>query len=227
MKTLTAIAALAFSFVTVTQGQAQSGMAIENWKNIKVGAMLTAGGATSAGPVATGTKTSPGFALSGGALAIFPFSPNIGFDLAVCYDSRMVSFHDEANTSNGVDISAGYLSIRPGFNLGGFTIGLGIGLPMSVSVAQNTPPNHNFPFVPSASSSDMTMLLEGRIGGSIPIMQTDKAELRFLIEGAYGFSPIFSSDFVTKNGGTDNTKNNGPLATLQLGFAYLFDTNPH
>lgn len=67
------------------------------------------------------------------------------------------------------------------------------------------------------------MLLEARIGGSIPIVQTDKADLRFVIEGSYGFTQIFKSSLVS---GQD-TNDNGPLASLQLGFAYLFDTNPH
>ena len=239
MKTFSALAILALSLITVIPAQAQSGMALANWSDIKVGAMFTAGAATNAGSVETGWKTSPAFSFSGGALAIIPLSANIAFDLGVCYASRAVGFHLESSTDVGVDYSLGYLSIEPGFNLGGFTIGLGIGLPMSASATlKNIPAIPGFTTAPpfTITTSDLNMLIEVRVGGSIPLMQSDKNELRLLIDGSYAFSGIIKSAslptaamWLSNRGekGYGDTMNNGPLASLQIGVAYLFDTNPH
>ena len=56
------------------------------------------------------------------------------------------------------------------------------------------------------------------------MIQSDKGALLILIEGSYGFSEIIKSSFYD---GGDATKNNGPLASLELGVAYLFDLSPH
>ncbi|MDP4200287.1 MAG: hypothetical protein Q8922_10325 [Bacteroidota bacterium] len=219
MKTISAFMALALSLVFIIPAQAQSGMSIENWKDIKVGPMFTAGVATNAGTTSSGLKPGTGFAFSVGGLAIFPFSTNIGFDLALCYDARTINFHDETNTANGTDITTGYLAIRPGFNLGDFTIGLGIGVPMALTLTSK-PDNTS---IPGYSTSDMNMLFEGRIGGSIPVMETDRTELRLLIEGAYGFTQIIK----TASAGPEPSNDNGPVASVELGLAYLFDLTPH
>lgn len=228
MKILSALAALSISFIALSATHAQSGMAVENWKDIKFGPMFTAGAAVNAGPVVEGTKTSPGFSFSTGGRATFPLSAQIAFDLGLCYDGRNVSYHTETSSDTGVSLSAMYMELRPGFNLGGFTIGIGIGLPLALSQTSKPTALPVTAFTPSFTSSDMNMLFEGRIGGAITVMSSDEGILNVLIEASYPFNQtIKSSSFSSFLSDSDKAKNNGPLAKLELGLAYLFDLTPH
>lgn len=212
MKTFCTTFVLAVSLLTVT-AHAQSGMSVENWKDIKVGPMFTGGLAIHAGSADTILPPKSGFAFSAGGRMQYPFSTNMALDVAVCYDSRSIS----AETSDGTiktTSTVSYISLRPGFNIGGFTIGLGLGLPIGFSA------DLNGSSVPT-STSDLGMLIEGRAGASVSMMEFDNGnQLRLLLEGSYGFTKI------NKTAPSDE-KNNGPLATAEIGLAYYFDTNPH
>ena len=150
---------------------------------------------------------------------MYPWSEQIALDLTVGYESRGVNFHDQSVDTGGIDFTYGYLIIRPEFRLGGFIVGLGLGLPMAASTQES-----GIALSGGPTSSDMGFLVEGRIGGDIPLVTGDKGQLHLLIGAAYPFTKLLSSKSLDPS---DNSKNNGPVASLQMGLTYLFDLNSH
>ena len=218
MKKLCALTAFVLTIATFSPVHAQSGMSLQNWKDLLLGPMFTAGASVNAGPVADGWKTGAKFAYTGGVMLTFPWSPQIALDATVGFESRGVNFHPQNVDTGGFDFTFGYLVIRPEFRLSGFVIGLGLGLPMSANTQVSGVPLSGGP-----TTSDMAFLVEGRIGGDIPIVTGDNGQLHLLIGAAYPFTNLLSS----KSFSDDKTKNNGPIASLQMGLTYLFDLSPH
>jgi hypothetical protein len=191
------------------------------WRNVTLGPMFMPGASINAGSVADGTKTGAQFSWCLGAVSIFPLSPNFGVQLAACYDSRGVEFSDQSNSSNFIDYTLNYFSLRPEFTIGDFLIGLGLGIPVGSSA---TGGGIYSSFHDNIGASSMNFLLEGRLGATIPVVTSQTGNtLRFIIEGSYAFSKITSNSV---SGASDDSKNNGPIAGLQVGFAYLFNLNP-
>jgi hypothetical protein len=209
-----------FGIISVTRSQTAGA---DSWKNVTLGPFFMPGASANAGSVANGAKTDVAdFSWSLGAMADIPFSPSFGLQLSACYDSRAVGFYDQKSSNNYVDYSFSYFSIRPEFMIGDFLIGLGLGIPVGASTTQQNEPT------PSIGASNMNFLIEGRIGASIPVVVADNGNsLRFIVDASYAFSQITTAPLAPAFGSTDKTDNNGPLGTLQLGFAYMFNLNPH
>jgi hypothetical protein len=147
-----------------------------------------------------------------------------------------VKFQNPKNSDQNIAYAASYIALRPELNIGGFTIGLGIGLPIGASATLNgygsttpsTPPY-------AITTSDLNMLLEGRAGAAVTLNEGDKGQiLQLLVQGSYGFNTLIKKDAfpapVTVGPATfsyDATMNNGPLATVEIGVSYLFDLTPH
>ncbi len=215
-----------FGLLSNSYAQNASAPPPSTWSDIKLGPLFSAGEAVSAGTVANGAKTANEFAFSAGANADFPLNPNISLDLAIAYDAREINFHDQDNTSNGVNYNLGYYEIRPEFRFSGFLVGVGIGLPASISSTGLGTLSSN-PTTPS--TSDMKTLFELRLGGAIPVVQSAMGVLNVTIEASYAFTQITNVALIPYASGTPppNSSNNGPLATAELGLQYLFDLNPH
>ncbi len=193
----------------------------EPWKDIRLGPIFSAGAAANAGTVAEGSKTAYAFAFSAGAIADYPLNQNIAFDLGLAYDARGINFHDLRSDSNKVDYTFGYFNIRPEFRFSGFLIGVGIGIPVSFSANGGGTAK-----APALGASAMTTLFELRLGGTIPIIQSDLGELDFTVDGSYAFSSIVSDangPLPYSGTSTNHTDNNGPLATAEIGLKYLFN----
>ena len=221
MKTRSALAALLVTVGIVSTTRAQSGMAVENWGDIRLGPMFTAGESLSAGTVKSGTKTGPLFAFTGGAVALFPFTLNFGLQVGVAYDSRGANFHDEANSNTYINYNFSYLSLQPVFDFSGFLIGFGFGLPMGTSTIASS----DIPAFTAPTTSDMNFLVEGRIGANITIINSDESQLKLMIVAAYPFTKIQKN--IGLAGAVDADNNNGALATAQIGLCYMFDLTPH
>jgi hypothetical protein len=229
MKTLSAIVALLFSLIAFS-AHAQSGMISENWRDIKLGPFITGGLALNTGSVDSLSEAKSGLALAVGAEVYYPFSVMMGFNLGLCYDARSIKIQSTANNSQNIAYSAGYIALRPELNIGGITLGLGLGLPISANATLNgfgsampsTPPF-------AVSTSDLNMLLEGRLGAAVKLDEGDKGQLlQLLLQGSYGFNTLIKKDAFSSSYNDDlKTKNNGPIATVEIGVAYLFDLTPH
>ncbi len=196
----------------------------ELWKDITLGPLFSAGQAVNAGTVGSGTKTSMAFAFSVGADADFPLNPNIALHLGVAYDARGVNFHEQNDANNKVDYTFGYFEFRPEFRFSGFLIGVGLGIPVSASATGG-----GLTKAPSLGASAMGTLFELRLGGEIPVIQTDNGTFYFTLEGSYAFTSIVSNSndaplpYYDVNNVPPTTDNNGPLASAELGIKYLFD----
>jgi hypothetical protein len=70
--------------------------------------------------------------------------------------------------------------------------------------------------VDGLTTDSTAFLVEVRAGFGFPIIKNDNNELRLLVEGSYGLTKLSKSS-------NADTKNDGPLATAQVGVAYLFD----
>jgi hypothetical protein len=229
MKNTTLLLALFLGLLSTAHAQSTISLTGEDsWKDIKLGLMFMPGVSANAGSVANGTKTDAAdFSWALGAQAEFPFSTSAGLQLGLCYDNRAVGFHDQKTSDTSIAYSFSYFSLRPELRVGDFLIGLGIGIPVGASTSPSAAAT-NMNKLQSLGASSMNILLEGRIGATVPIVQAANGnELRFLISASYAFTQIVSSPLLPSDNSQNKTDNSGPLATLQLGFAYLFDLNPH
>ena len=209
-----------FSCFTTTfiRGQSKFLPGQDGLMDLKAGPFMIAGAAANAGKVATGSKTSPAFAYSPGAIIDFTYTKNVGFDLSVVYDARTVNFHNEDNSNVGVDYTFGYVALRPELRFGGLLIGVGLGMPVSVTTSASSGA-----VAPKVSTGDMNALFEGRLGGTAELVKTKTGKLNFIAEVSYAFSKNLNDSWFH---GADATNNNGPLATGELGLSYLFDLYP-
>ncbi|HZK75488.1 MAG TPA: hypothetical protein VFD13_01155 [Candidatus Kapabacteria bacterium] len=227
MKKFPILATLLIAVSISSTARGQDSAAATAWKSVKLGPMFMPGISSNAGSVANGTKTTAvNFSWSLGAMADFPFSPNLGLQLGVGYDSRGVEFHDQKSADTSIAYTLSYFSLRPEFRIGDFLVGLGIGIPVGASTTASSDAS-KMNQQQSLGASGLNTLIEGRIGAAIPVMESDNGnELKFLIDASYAFSQISSNPLKPNDNTPNKTDNNGPLATLQLGFAYLFNLNP-
>lgn len=247
MKSTILLVIASFGFVFSAHAQT----ATPAWQHFYVGPLFSAGEGVSAGTVADGSKTSQGFAFSAGADADYTLNESIGVNLAFAYDSRAISFYDQAITSFTYQYSLNYFSIRPEIRFGDFLIGVGIGIPASInttvsgipagtdaikSALHTTKSSTGDVILASTStsttesSSDMNTLFEIRLGASIPILQMASGQLDFTIDASYAFTNIVSNGPLLYNDPTKNppsSDNNGPLASGEIGIKYLFDLESH
>ncbi|HET6401061.1 MAG TPA: hypothetical protein VFH95_06635 [Candidatus Kapabacteria bacterium] len=205
----------------------QDSAAANAWKSALAGPFFEGGGAVSAGNVASGAKTNFLFAWATGARGVFPLAPNIALSAALGYDARSIEYYKQDDQNFKFDYTFDYFAIRPGIQLGDFSLGLGLGIPLgySVTVQQGAGQSSK---TSSIGASGMNFLLELRLGAAVPLIQNENGQLQFLVEASYAFNHLVANGPLSYYGpGTQSSaSNNGPLATLQLGFAYLFNLNP-
>jgi len=230
MKKFSVLAFCIFTFAITLYSRGQSISSNDSWKNVTLGPFFMPGASANAGSVANGTKTDAAdFSWSFGAMADFPFSPGLGLQVGLGYDARAVGFKDQKYSDTTVGYTFNYFSIRPEFRIGDFLIGIGLGIPVGASTnasAQADATPQNTP--QSLGASNMNILIEGRIGASIPVIQAENGnQLKFIVDASYAFGQITSMALVPNDNTQNKTENSGPIATLQLGFAYLFNLNPH
>jgi len=191
----------------------------DHYGDIRLGPVLTGGASANAGDVANGTKTSPLCSGMGGVNADIPMSDNMALDLTAAYDLRAINFHLQDNSAVGVDYLYGYLAFRPAIRFNNFFFGLGMGLPVNANTIES-----GGAAKPDVSASDMNLLYEARIGGRMQIADFTSGSLYLTLDGSYAFNRILTDSYFK---GGDETKNNGPIATAQLGVVYLFDIVKH
>lgn len=204
-------AAVLTTALLASNASAQSGMGMAFSRDILVGPFFTAGVAMNAGTLDSGVTSSPGFAFAVGGAGYVPISEDMALVLGLAYDSRSLGMEATYNgTKYTTTQSVSYFSIRPGFKFKGFQLGMGLGLPLSVSAKVNDQD------VPGLSTDSLAFLVEIRAGYGFPIMKNDRNELRLLVQGSYALTKMSKSS-------NSDTKGDGPLATAEIGLAYLFD----
>jgi hypothetical protein len=188
---------------------------------IGVGPLLTLGAAVNAGNVLTGYKTAPQFSYALGATSDIPLTPSIAFDFGIVYDARSINFHDQSNENVKIDYTFSYLGFRPAFRFSSFVVGVELGIPFTASSERAGQIGG-----PALNASSMNTLIELQLGATIPLVELDRGKLNFLINGTYGFTRI-NSDAYQTSVGLVKDRNNGPLASLEIGVNYLFNIGNH
>jgi hypothetical protein len=187
--------------------------------SVYAGPLFMPGAAVSAGPVLDGSKTSSRFAYCFGALLDIPISESNGLVIGAVYDQRAINFHSQANEAVRQDYTFSYVAIRPELRLSSFLIGFGLGVPASSTYEYS---NGTTTTEKSVSVGSINMLAEVRLGTSIAIVDAPASKLNLLIEGSYPLNTIYSNKPLATE-----SKNNGPIATLEIGLAYLFNVSKH
>ena len=191
-------------------------------KRIMVGPEFLAGPCAFIGTIPNGLKTDMRFAFETGILSYINITPSFGFTLGLAYDGRGMNFHDQNNSSELTNTVINYFSIQPGLKFKDFTLGVGIGIPFGGNYASE---GVTAPAMASGNlnASDMNTLVELRIGGMVPIVESESGDFRFMINGSYPLTKTFGSTSALALAQRHNPNpQDGPVATLTAGFGYLF-----
>jgi hypothetical protein len=219
------LAGFSFFFVQKSFAQEEDTMA---YKHIQVGAGGTLGASIFNGTVPDGSKTDihfPAYLIQ--AMGIYAFHPYWGVALGVGYESRGMYFKQQNVTEPNVDFSLNYFSLQPSIKFKQFLLGVTIGLPLGASVKSN--PGSGVPSRTTDIGKDtMNTLIDIRIGGMLPIVESDAGSLYFLINASWNLSDAFNQKFYTpgqtvptgQTAPTPITKS--PIHTIQIGLSYLF-----
>ncbi len=206
---------LAVTFVSISSAHAQRASIFDAqpdpWKDIKLGPFVVAGECLNMGTVST---TSPGFSYTAGAIAEFPITRKVSFNVALAYDAMSVYFDD-------IGYHLNYVAIRPEFLYNQIAIGVDIGVPASSSATGTSGSSIN------VETSSMNTLFEIRLGGYIPLSKSPTGVLDLTAEGTYALTNIARSGMSGTTMTSSSSVNNGPLATGEIGIQYLFDLAGH
>lgn len=217
MKTKRILCSILLSLAVPCALLAQTSMQSDEtgWGNLRLGPKFSGGAAVNAGDVSQGTKTSPLFSYTAAAQLDIPFARSSALDVELGLDSRAINFHDQSLSNVGIDYAYRYLAMRPTLHFSGLLFGVGVGLPLGAVTTA-----HGGAIAPTIRTSDMNVLFEGRIGGQVPVWESKTGTLYFMLEGSYAFNRVLADSYFI---GGDRTKDNGPLASSQVGFVYLFN----
>ncbi len=177
--------------------------------------------------------SSPRFAFTIGATVDFAVNWLFGIDFSALYDSRDAYLADLSGSDN-IDVNIGYLSFQPSIRIAWLLVGLAFDLPMEGSATEiigsyehadqpTQPYNQNL----NIPTSDLAPMTELHAALSVPILESDNAELHFIVSGSYPLSKFLHSatpSFDT-TGMFSNQKapGQGPLPTVEAGLSYQFD----
>jgi hypothetical protein len=205
--------------LTVSLVRAQDATTTPSYNRLVLGPAAEAGGSIWTGSVADKFKTSQELSFEGGIMAYYATNESFAFTLGLAYDSRGVNFHNYNDATIADNLTLGYFSIQPGLKFKDFTLGLGIGLPMTITDAITA----NGQSLSVTPTTNQATLVEIRLGASVPIATGDGGEFRFIVDASYPFTNTFNN--LNLSGGTETGtpyKSDGPTATLRAGFCYLF-----
>jgi hypothetical protein len=194
-------------------------------------------------------------------LAPFGTKTKLGLKLDLAYSAQTMiirPFERYPLLSSNVDWKGeiteqyGHFCIAPSLYFSGFTIGVGFNLPMSVKWSdengnESIPGNVNgawLPDMPPGSpgsqtwptgydfTQDMQMTMDIRIGGVIPVWETDMGALNVEVLGKYNFTGLWADGMYPYGTevnayGVPVTSNkevvNVSPASFSVGISYLFD----
>lgn len=218
---IVATLALASFLGFVTSANAQEFQA--SYKQYEVGPIATGGASIFTGTVPDGAKTDIHIAYTFGVFGDFMFNKNFGVGLGLGYESRGVYFKSQSGSTPNYDLAGNYFSIQPSFKIKAFMLGVDINVPMSGTG------KYDFGSAGKTSSSVSTdslgTLIDIRASVLLPLVESDKGNLDFVIQAAYCLSDMFGKNGAVLYGiQSDMSKviDKSPVPTVQIGFTYLF-----
>jgi hypothetical protein len=242
-----------------TQAPAPAATTPSSVYHLQVGPVLHIWGAAVNTVHAEGRKVNWGnqFVPYAGASILAPFGTKtkLGLKLDLAYSSQTMitrPFERYPLTSSNVDWKGeiteqyAHFCVAPSLYFSGFTIGVGFNMPMSVKFMDDagneiTPSQITGAWIPPSQNSwpsgydfsqDMQMSMDIRIGGVIPVWETDMGALNVEVLGKYNFTGLWADGKypygtevnaygvpVTSNKEVENAM----PASFSVGISYLFD----
>ena len=143
------------------------------------------------------------------------------------YSFRMRNENEElANDNTTIVYKPQYITFAPGIYFSGVTVNLAVGLPTGINVqtVAGDVPNTKFIF----TSQDMnTPNIEIRVGGQIPVLDSETGHMNIVIRGGYMLSGVLKSEYFGNSGSGNehfpSSSFNPNVASLGIGINYLFD----
>lgn len=181
-----------------------------------------AGGASMSIAPPEGLKVAPSFAWRFGADLSYPLTPVVAGTFMLGYESRAVRLRALSTSEMYVSRRVGYLAITPGFQFGGFWLGMNFGLPLGGGETFKNGPNSE------VLSRDMTdedfervdVTLEPRVGGVIPIHNDATGVLSITLSGGISLNQFF--DLSDPNGVLNENLGNYQTVSAHMGISYQF-----
>ena len=180
-----------------------------------VGPFITLKGGVNAASVPTGIKN--GFTINSlpdiGASGYIPLTDKSQFGIAadLAYSTYAYDNKQANNESNKWTIQVSYLTLNPNLFIYGFSIGLNFGIPLSGTTKySNSSTNIN--------TSDLSALVEFRVGGIIPLYYDDFGRLNLVVQFGYFLTGQYSQNYP----GGSSSYNPHP-ASGAVGVSYLFN----
>jgi len=177
-------------------------------------------GGLNAGDIPEGSKTTANINfvpdINGTLKYIFAKESGVGLLFDLGYNTASYRMRPEneqiANDNNTYIYKVGFVMFAPSLYLSGFTLGAGVGLPVSSTVS-------NVSGTSSSTASDLSNhaspYVEIRIGGMIQALKTESGELNIVVQGGYGVTGLYQSS-------TGNVPYNPRPVTFGIGVNYLF-----
>ncbi len=167
--------------------------------------------------IMNGTKT--GMSINGipdfGATFYLPIGTQstVGATLDIGYSTYSIKSKPEsgATDDNTIITQANYFSIAPNVNIGGFMLGVNLGIPVGMS-SGNVSGAGILSSIP-VNSDELATVIDIRFGAMIPIMHNATGRLNFIVMGGYMLTGM------SKN---DTSEYNPKAASLMMGVNYLF-----
>ncbi len=176
---------------------------------------------------------------------------SVGFLLNAGYSQTSYSTHpsDNKTDTNTIKETYEFITVQPTLNLGGFLLGVKIGLPKSAKAENMIDQNQAIiqskdergTYYTTTSKDLINTQFDVVLGGSFTLANFDSGKLKLNLQASYALVPLYKDDSkyligydqkvtqVTNNGKTEdvisyvkNSSNNPTPVAISLGISYLF-----
>lgn len=188
---------------------------------LTVGPNLAGGASMSIGPP-DGSKVAPSFSWRFGGDMSYPLTRVISGTFMLGYESRAVRIRGLNSSEVYQSSRVGYLAITPGFQFGGFWIGMNFGLPLGGGVTSKGGPNSQelSRDMSSEEFDKVDVTLEPRIGGIIPVHNDATGVLAITLSGGISLNQFF--DLADATGFQSESLGNYQTVSAHMGVTYQF-----
>ena len=130
-------------------------------------------------------KIKPIFAWRAGIHTTYPLNEVISAGLGLGLDNRGTREHVFNNSDLYADTRVMYFSLYPNFVFGGFNLGFNLGFPLSASYT-----TANGTSTSISDTEDLPLLLEPRVGVTIPLVDVKEGWLSVVFGTGFSFTPL-------------------------------------
>ncbi|HVK38980.1 MAG TPA: hypothetical protein VNA88_10640 [Candidatus Kapabacteria bacterium] len=215
------LGAAALLLAAASSATAQRASSTGATKMLSIGAGF-AGGASLLMDPADNWKVTPVFAWRGTVDASYPINDVVGAWLSLGLDRRGGDFYWYNDKDLRERRMVNYFTLTPGINVKGLVLGVNLGFPMGGSrTYQNGSDAGERTLELDADADGLSMLIEPRIWGAIPLLDEKIGWLGITIGAGYALSDM-TDDPGFLPGETDGRTFSSGTASAHLGFVWMF-----